>query len=93
MSQEIAKEVFSFDLERVIDRTEQPHDLGLFDIDFRNQQANNPQAREWTYGGTEKTLTKAKRQAERIKRELTKQGHNGTETRIVKSDTGEVINE
>jgi len=82
----IAKKVYSFDLGREIDRTEQPHPLGLFDTDFRDRKASNPQAREWTYGGSRKTIEAARKDAGKLQ-ELSP----SVETRIVKSDTGEVV--
>ncbi len=81
-----AKEVYSFDLGYTIDRTKQPHPLGLYDVDFRDPKASNPQAREWTYGGSRKTIESVRNDAIKL-REISPT----VETRIVKSDTGEVL--
>ena len=82
---ENAKEVYSFDLQRTIDRTKEKHPLGKFDVDFRKLNASNPQAREWTYGTSARTIEKARKSAERIEDETS------AETRIVDAMTGEVL--
>lgn len=80
-----AKTVFSFDLGYTIDRTKHPHPLGKFDCDVRKQDAENPQARKWSYGGTAKTLKAAQNFARKLQNQL------GCETRIVNSETGEIL--
>lgn len=85
MTKQLAKQVYAFDTQAVIDRTQQPHPLGLFDIDFRKSDALNPKAREWSYGATKRTLDQAIKGAEEIMEKT------GAETRIVRADTGEIL--
>lgn len=81
-----AKEVYSMDLGYTIDRTKQPHPLGLFDADFKDPKASNLQARKWTYGGSRRNIEDARKDAGKLR------GLSPTiKTRIVKSDTGEVL--
>lgn len=89
----LAKRVFSFDLGRVIDRTKETHDLGTFDVDFRDRNAWNPKAREWTYAASYKTLGSALRGAETLRTSLQHLHDVGftVETRIVNAETGEVM--
>ena len=86
-----AKIVYSFDLQKEIDRTDitiNPHRFGLFDIDFKVESANNPKARQWTYGGTKKTQEQAHNF---IEKQMKKELPFDTEYRIVNSETGEII--
>lgn len=84
MRKRYAKKVYSFDLTQTIDRTKKPHPFGNFDVDFRKLDAPNPQARKWTYGGSQKTL-------ETILKEKEKLQKIGLETRVVNNTTGEII--
>jgi hypothetical protein len=86
MAKEYAKEVYSFDTGEMLDRTKEPHPLGLFDVDFRDPKAPNEQARNWTYAGSKKTMDEAMSDAKKLL-EL----RSTMEIRIVKSDTGEVL--
>ncbi len=79
MPKEIAKEVYDFKLKKVVDRTLPPHEVGTFDIDFKNING------VWIYGASTKTFEKAMSYSYHIKKEL------GTEVRIVNSLTGKVI--
>lgn len=85
-----AKEVYSFDKRQTIDRTQEPHTRGVFDIDFRVETASNPQARNWTYAGTEKTQEKAE---QKITKDMKRALPFDTEYRIVNAETGEIIQE
>ena len=80
-----AKKVYSFDLGTDADRTEQPHPLGNFDVDFRKPSASNPTARKWTYGGSRHTLKMATKDAEKLENQLSVQ------TRIVDSVSGKIL--
>ncbi len=86
MKKEIAKIVYSFDFGKLVDRTKAPHTLGIFDVDFKKSDAPNPDARDWTYVGTEKTIEKARKSALKVKKIQSK-----VETRIVNAETGEVL--
>lgn len=88
---EYAKVVYSFDLSKDVDRTDtllHPHRLGIYDIDFRCESANNQKARNWTYAGTERTQAKAK---QTIQHKMKKQLPFDTEYRIVNAETGEIL--
>jgi trimethylamine:corrinoid methyltransferase-like protein len=81
-----AKKVFSFDSCRTIDRTKQPHDLGKFDVDFYAPHAENKDARKWTYGGSARTIEKARIAGRRILNQTAAEV-----ARIVNAETGEVL--
>jgi len=81
-----AKIVFSFDLNRTIDRTKQEHPMGHIDVDFKDPKADNPLARNWVYGGSTKTIDKAKREVGKMKAIKT-----AIECRIVDAKTGEIL--
>jgi Fe-S cluster biosynthesis and repair protein YggX len=88
---EYAKIIYSFDLQKEVDRTDTtlyPHRIGNIDIDFKCNSANNPQARNWSYAGTEKTIEKARNIIENKMRE---QLPPDTEYRIVDAETGEIL--
>jgi hypothetical protein len=81
-----AKTVFSFDLHTTIDRTKEKHPRGHIDVDFRDPKSENPSARNWTYGGSRRTIELARKDAENIK-DL----KFSIECRIVDARTGEIL--
>ena len=80
------KKVFSFDFGSMMDRTKQSHPYGSFDIDFRKLDAPNKEARNWTYGGTARSLLKARTDALNIQTMK-----DNVQVRIVDSKTGELL--
>jgi len=83
-----AKEVYSFDLGVMIDRTEQPHPKGKFDTDFKVPSATNPDARQWTYAGTKRTLKEAIDFIPTLR-----ENYPAMQTRIVDAETGKILYE
>jgi hypothetical protein len=73
-----AKEIYSFDLGKTVDRTQQDHSLGSYDVDFKKGET-------WVYGFSCKTTKKAIKGANDLTNKLK------VETRIVNSLTGEVL--
>ena len=78
----LAKEVTNFETGLKFDRTNQPHQKGRWDLDFRSALQD-----DWYYLFTYKTSTKAKRDIKRIAKSFPK----GTEFRVVDAETGKVV--
>lgn len=75
-----AKEVFSTDLMRFVDRTKQPHPLGKFDIDVGSGE-------KWAYFTTKKT----EKAAEKVVDKYSEGQFAGRNFRIVDAETGAVL--
>lgn len=83
-----AKKVFDFETGRTVDRTKMPHPYGTFDVDFRDPKAANSAAHRWTYGSTAKTMKKARRDADAIRRGV---GSKTMELRVVDARNGDIL--
>lgn len=87
--EEIAKEVYNFETGQMFDRTTAYAGARKmrYDIDFRSKSAANPEARQWTYGASARSLETARKHERTLKDTI----GGGIETRVVDAFTGKVI--
>lgn len=82
-----------YDLERGwFDRTQGPHNLGIYDIDCRAPTLGKKHGRDhWIYWGTAKTMEKAEKGIQKSRDTILESLGSDAQARIVNSKTGEVL--
>jgi hypothetical protein len=87
--EEFAKITYDFETGETFDRTLRPHKYPL-DIDIYAPKAGNPEARRWLYVASARTLEKAKKDVQRIVKDVSSRP---LKVRIIEAKTGRIIEE